>query len=186
MIFQETNLKGAFEIHLEPRADERGFFARSWCRNEFESHKLSSRLVQCNISFNSRKGTLRGMHYQVPPFAEAKVVRCTRGSIYDVIIDLRPESPTFREWVAFVVTPEKRNMVYVPEGYAHGFLTLEDNTEVFYQMSEFYDAESARGLRWDDPAFQISWPGTVEVISERDRSYPNFEEQCRFATVSST
>lgn len=175
MIFQETKLKGAFEIHLERKTDERGFFARSWCQNEFENHQLTSRLVQCNISFNSRKGTLRGMHYQVPPFAEAKVVRCTRGSIYDVVIDLRPESPTFTEWVAFVLTSEKWNMVYVPEGYAHGFLTLEDNTEVFYQMSEFYHPEAARGFRWDDPAFRILWPNEVQVISERDQSYPDFD-----------
>jgi dTDP-4-dehydrorhamnose 3,5-epimerase len=175
MIFQETKLKGTFEIQIEPKADERGFFARSWCQHEFEAHKLNPRLVQCNISFNVRKGTLRGMHYQVPPYAEAKVVRCTRGSVYDALIDLRPESPTFKQWVAVVLTAEKRNMVYVPEGFAHGFLTLEDNTEVFYQMSEFYNAESARGLRWDDPAFQISWPGKVEVISERDRGYADFE-----------
>jgi dTDP-4-dehydrorhamnose 3,5-epimerase len=175
MIFRETELKGAFEIHIEPRADERGFFARSWCRDEFEEHKLNSRLAQCNISFNSRKGTLRGMHYQVAPYAEAKVVRCTQGSVHDVLIDLRPESPTFKQWVAVSLTAENRKMVYVPEGFAHGFLTLEDNTEVFYQMSEFYSAESARGIRWNDPAFGIAWPGTVKVISERDRSYPNFE-----------
>jgi dTDP-4-dehydrorhamnose 3,5-epimerase len=175
MIFHETELKGAFEIHIEPRADERGFFARSWCRDEFEEHKLNPRLAQCNISFNSRKGTLRGMHYQVAPYAEAKVVRCTQGSVHDVLIDLRPESPTFKQWVAVSLTAENRKMVYVPEGFAHGFLTLEDNTEVFYQMSEFYSAESARGIRWNDPAFGIAWPGTVKVISERDRSYPNFE-----------
>jgi dTDP-4-dehydrorhamnose 3,5-epimerase len=175
MIFHETELKGAFEIHIEPKADERGFFARSWCRDEFEEHKLNSRLAQCNISFNSQKGTLRGMHYQVAPYAEAKVVRCTQGSVHDVLIDLRPESPTFKQWVAVSLTAENRKMVYVPEGFAHGFLTLEDNTEVFYQMSEFYSAESARGIRWNDPAFGIAWPGTVKVISERDRSYPNFE-----------
>lgn len=175
MIFQETKLKGAFEINLDPNADERGFFARCWCRKEFESNKLNSKLVQCNVSFNSRKGTLRGMHYQAAPYAEVKVVRCTTGAIYDVVLDLRPQSPTFRDWVALVLTAEKRNMVYVPEGCAHGFLTLEHETEVFYQMSEFYSPESARGFRWDDPAFQISWPGKVEVISERDRSYANFE-----------
>ncbi|MGH9400498.1 MAG: dTDP-4-dehydrorhamnose 3,5-epimerase [Terriglobia bacterium] len=175
MIFQETKLKGTFEIHLEPRTDERGSFARSWCQKEFESNKLNPKLAQCNISFNSRKGTLRGMHYQEPPYAEAKVVRCTTGAIYDVVLDLRPHSPTFKDWVALVLTAERRNMIYVPEGCAHGFLTLEDNTEVFYQMSEFYNPESARGFRWDDPAFQISWPEKVEMISERDRSYVNFE-----------
>ena len=174
MVFQETKLTGAFEIHLELRLDERGFFARSWCQKEFESHNLNSRLVQCNISFNLRKGTLRGMHYQVSPYAEAKLVRCTRGAIYDVLLDLRPESPTFKEWVAVVLTDDKRNMAYVPEGFAHGFLTLEDHTEVFYQMSEVYNAEASRGVRWDDPAFGIAWPEKVEVISERDRSYPNF------------
>jgi dTDP-4-dehydrorhamnose 3,5-epimerase len=129
--------------------------------------------VQCSISFNARKGTLRGLHYQAVPHAETKLVRCTKGAIYDVVVDLRPRSPTFREWTAVELTAEKRNMVYVPEGCAHGFLTLEDESEVFYQMSEFYDAESARGVRWDDPAFQIAWPGKVEVISERDRTYPN-------------
>lgn len=175
MIFQKTKLQGAFEIHLELKPDERGFFARCWCQKEFENNKLNPRLVQCNVSFSSRKGTLRGMHYQVPPYAEAKIVRCTRGAIYDVILDLRPQSPTFKSWVALVLTAERRNMAYVPEGCAHGFLTLEDETEVFYQMTEFYNTESARGLRWDDPAFQISWPRRVEVISERDRSYPDFE-----------
>ncbi len=175
MVFLETKLRGAFEIQLEPRLDERGFFARSWCQNEFESHKLNSKLAQCNISFNLRKGTLRGMHYQVFPYAEAKVVRCTRGAIYDALLDLRPESPTFKEWVGVVLAAEKWNMTYVPEGFAHGFLTLEDNTEVFYQMSEIYNAASARGVRWDDPAFGIAWPGGVEVISERDRTYPNFQ-----------
>ncbi|HTZ72388.1 MAG TPA: dTDP-4-dehydrorhamnose 3,5-epimerase family protein, partial [Candidatus Aquilonibacter sp.] len=131
--------------------------------------------AQCNISFNRRKGTLRGVHYQVPPYSEAKVVRCTHGSIYDVIVDLRPHSPTFKQWTAIVLTAEKRNMAYVPENCAHGFLTLEDETEVFYLMSEFYDAASARGVRFDDPAFGIAWPATVEVISERDRTYPDFE-----------
>jgi dTDP-4-dehydrorhamnose 3,5-epimerase len=175
MKFEETKLSGVFEIHIEPKADERGFFARSWCRNEFEAHGLDSRLAQCNISFNKRRGTLRGVHYQVAPYAEAKVVRCTHGSIYDVIVDLRPQSPTFKQWTAIVLTAEKRNMAYVPENCAHGFLTLEDETEVFYLMSEFYDAASARGVRWDDPAFGIAWPAEVEVISERDSTYPDFE-----------
>jgi dTDP-4-dehydrorhamnose 3,5-epimerase len=179
MTFHETKLHGVFEIHLEPAADGRGFFARSWCQKEFEEQGLNSRLVQCNVSFSAKKGTLRGMHYQVPPYAETKVVRCARGSIYDVVVDLRPQSPTFKQWISLVLTAEERNMVYIPEGCAHGFLTLEDKTEVFYQMSEFYNPESARGVRWDDPAFQIAWPAKAEVISERDRTYPNFESiQC--------
>lgn len=174
MIFHSTKLPGVFEIHLEPKADERGFFARSWCQKEFESNGLNPRLVQCNVSFNTHKGTLRGMHYQAAPYAEAKLVRCTRGAVYDVALDLRPHSPTFKHWVAAVLSAANRRMLYIPEGCAHGFLTLEDETEVFYQMSKFYNAESGRGVRWNDPAFQIAWPGDVEVISERDRTYPDF------------
>jgi len=175
MLFYETKLPGVFEIHLEPHSDDRGFFARSWCRKEFEAHGLNPRLVQCNVSFNLRKGTLRGMHFQAPPHAEAKLVRSTRGAIYDVVLDMRPSSPAYRNWIAVVLTSANRHMVYVPKGCAHGFLTLEDETEVFYQMSEFYDAESARGVRWNDPAFQIAWPERVEVISQRDAAYPDFE-----------
>jgi|SRR6266404_833147 dTDP-4-dehydrorhamnose 3,5-epimerase len=175
MIFDETKLPGAFEIRLEPRSDERGFFARTWCQNEFEAHGLNARLVQCSLSFNARKGTLRGMHYQVAPYAETKLVRCTKGAIYDVVLDLRPQSTTFKKWIAVILTAENRNAVYVPEGFAHGFLTLEDETEVLYQMSEFYNAESARGVRWDDPAFQITWPQKVQAISQTDRTYANFE-----------
>lgn len=174
MIFHETKIHGAFEIRLELIADERGFFARSWCAKEFENYGLNPKLAQCNVSFNSRKGTLRGMHYQAAPYAEAKLIRCTRGAIYDVVLDLRPQSKTFKGWISIVLTAGDRNMVYVPEGCAHGFLTLEDNSEVFYQMSQVYNAESARGVRWDDPAFHIQWPGKVEVISERDRAYPDF------------
>ena len=176
MFFHETKLQGVFEIHLEPHPDERGFFVRSWCQQEFARYSLNSRLVQCSISFNVRKGTLRGLHYQAAPHSETKVVRCTRGAIYDVVVDLRPQSPTFKAWIAAVLRATNRHMVYVPEGCAHGFLTLEDETEVFYQMSEFYHAESARGVRWDEPAFQFVWPGTVAVISERDRTYPNLEQ----------
>lgn len=175
MIFQETNLPGVFEIHLKPFRDVRGFFARSWCQKEFEDHGLNANVVQCNVSFNTRKGTLRGMHYQEAPKGEAKLVRCTSGSVYDVVIDLRPNSPTFKRWVAVTLTTQQRNMIYVPEGCAHGFLTLEDETEVFYQMSEFYNPELARGVRWDDPTFQIVWPEKIEVISERDRTYADFE-----------
>ncbi len=174
MIFHETKLQGVFEIHLEPKSDERGFFARAWCQKEFENKGLNSKLVQCSISFNSRKGTLRGMHYQAPPYAESKLVRCTKGAIYDVVVDLRSDSATYKNWIAVVLTATNRHMVYVPEGCAHGFLTLEDESEIFYQMSEFYNAESARGARWNDPAFQITWPEKVQVISERDRTYPDF------------
>lgn len=174
MKFLKSDLPGAVEIRLEPQADERGLFARAWCQEEFERHGLNSRLVQCNISYNERKGTLRGMHYQDEPFGEAKVVRCTAGAIYDVAIDLRAQSPTYRRWLGVVLSARERNMLYVPEGFAHGFLTLEDHTEIFYQMSEFYHPEAALGVRWDDPAFQIRWPGKIEVISERDRTYPDF------------
>jgi len=175
MIFRETRIPGVFEIRPELLTDERGFFARTWCQKEFEAHKLNPRLVQCSISFSKRRGTLRGMHYQIGEHAEAKLVRCTKGSICDIAIDIRRESPTFKSWVAVVLSAEERNMLYVPEGCAHGFLTLEDETEVFYQMSQIHNPESSRGVRWDDPAFRISWPGKVEVISERDRTYPNFE-----------
>lgn len=175
MTFHETKLAGVFEIHLEPRTDDRGFFARSWCQEEFQSHGLNSRLAQCSVSFNTRKGTLRGMHYQAAPFPEAKVVRCTQGAIFDVVVDLRPQSPTFKDWIGVNLTAANRYMLYVPEGCAHGFLTLEDETEILYQISEFYRAELSQGVRWNDPAFQIIWPAKVETISERDRTYPNFE-----------
>ncbi len=175
MIFQEINLPGVFEIGLEAFHDARGFFARSWCQKEFENHGLNPNVVQCNVSFNTRKGTLRGMHYQEAPKGEAKLVRCTSGSIYDVVIDLRPDSPMFKRWIAVTLTAQQRNMIYVPEGCAHGFLTLQDETEVFYQMSEFYSPELSRGVRWDDPAFQIVWQEKIEVISERDRTYADFE-----------
>jgi len=174
MNFSTTKIAGVFEIHIESHCDDRGFFARTWCQKEFEAQGLNASLVQCSVSFNAHKGTLRGMHYQVAPYAEAKLVRCVRGSVYDVVVDLRLGSSTFKQWVAGVLSAEKHNMFYVPEGCAHGFLTLEDKTEVFYQMSEFYNVESARGVRWDDPAFRITWPADIKIISERDRTYPNF------------
>ena len=177
MTFHKTKLPGVFEIRLEPQPDERGFFARCWCQEEFEKMGLNTRVAQCSVSFSTRKGTLRGIHYQAAPYSEAKVVRCTRGAIYDVVVDLRPDSPAFKNWIAVVLTASNRHMVYVPEGCGHGLMTLENDTEVFYQISEFYNPESARGVRWDDPAFQIAWPEKVEVISERDRTYPNFESQ---------
>lgn len=175
MIFRETKLPGVCEIDLDMLRDERGFFARSWCQKEFKEKGLTDRTAQCNISFNGQKGTLRGLHYQAAPFPEAKVVRCTAGSIYDVVVDLRADSQTYKQWIGVRLTAENRRMLYVPEGCAHGFLTLQDDTEVFYLMSEFYRPDLARGVRWDDPAFQISWPEKVEVISERDRTYPDFE-----------
>jgi dTDP-4-dehydrorhamnose 3,5-epimerase len=175
MTFHNTKLPGVFEIQLEPRLDERGFFARSWCQREFEEHGLNPHVVQCNVSFNTRKGTLRGMHYQMAPYPETKIVRCTHGAIYDVAVDLRSQSPTFKQWFAMVLSAVNRRMLYIPEGCAHGFLTLEDQTEILYQMSEFYHPDAACGVRWNDPAFQIAWPAKVEVISTRDRSYPDFE-----------
>ena len=174
MIFTETTLKGAFVIEPERRHDERGFFARTWCQREFAAEGLPLEWVQCNISFSRQRGTLRGMHYQAAPYEEAKLVRCTMGAIYDVIIDLRPESPTFRQWLAVELTADNRRMLFIPKGFAHGFQTLADDTEVFYQMSQFYAPEYARGVRWDDPAFKVSWPAEKRIISERDRGFPDF------------
>lgn len=175
MIFRDTALPGAYVIEPERHEDERGFFARTWCRREFAARGLNTQVVQCNVSFNRRKGTLRGLHYQVAPHEEAKLVRCTRGAVYDVIVDLRPRSPAFLRWIAVRLGAEDGRMVYVPEGCAHGFQTLEDDTEVFYQMSEFYAPECARGVRWDDPAFGIEWPAVAErVLSARDRTFPDF------------
>ena len=174
MIFTETPLRGAFVIEPEPLEDARGLFARTWCRREFEAHGLETRIAQCSTSFNKRKGTLRGMHYQVPPAAETKIVRCTRGSMYDVIIDLCPESPTFTRHFTVVLTAENRKMLYVPTGFAHGFQTLDDDTEVLYQISEFYSPDHSRGVRWDDPAFGIRWPDDDRTIVERDLAYPDF------------
>lgn len=174
MKFSETALKGAFIIEPERIEDERGFFARTFCRREFEARGLNPDLVQCSISFNHQRATLRGMHYQSAPHGEAKLVRCTRGAIYDVIIDLRPQSPTFRRWVAVDISAENHLMVYVPEGFAHGFQTLQDETEVSYHISEFYSPERARGVRWNDPAFAIGWPIADPVISVRDQTHPEF------------
>ncbi len=177
MIFIETILKGAYIIEIEKHEDERGFFARSWCQREFKKNGLNPGLVQCNTTFNRVKGTLRGMHYQVKPYEEAKLVRCTMGSLHDVIVDLRPDSSSFMHYVGVVLSRDNRKMLYVPEGFAHGFLTLDDNTEVFYQMSEFYHPESSRGFRWNDPAIGVEWPLDVEVISDMDRSYPDLKVQ---------
>jgi dTDP-4-dehydrorhamnose 3,5-epimerase len=212
MKFIETKLKGVYIIEVEKFEDDRGFFARTFCRREFEAHGLNPDIAQCNVSFNKKRGTLRGMHYQIAPYQEAKLVTCLRGSLYDVIIDLRPDSLTYRQWFAVVLSApwnviSKRSaasivhftsdiswltahslhdathgsqltahyrMVYIPEGFAHGFVTLMDNTEVFYQMSEFYMPEYARGIRWNDPVFEITWPFDIAVISEKDMRYPDF------------
>jgi dTDP-4-dehydrorhamnose 3,5-epimerase len=174
MIFKETELPGAFEIDLNLLEDERGFFARTFCRREFAEHGLNEAVAQCNLSFNRTKGTLRGMHLQLPPHAEDKLVRVVRGAIYDVIVDLREASPTYLKWIGVELTAENRSALYVPKGFAHGFQTLADDSEVFYQMSEFYAPECATGYRWDDPAFGIHWPLEITVISDKDRQYPAF------------
>jgi dTDP-4-dehydrorhamnose 3,5-epimerase len=172
LIFTETRLKGAFVIELEKKSDERGYFARTFCEHEFAEHGLKTHFVQCNTSFNRRKDTLRGMHFQAAPHEEAKLVRCTRGSLFDAIIDLRQGSPTYGGHIAETLSADNGKMLYIPEGFAHGFQTLADDTEIFYQMTEFYHAEAARGVRWDDPVFAIAWPAGERIILPRDREYP--------------
>lgn len=179
MIFAETRLQAAFVIDIDRLEDGRGFFARSWCEREFAAHGIETKFVQSNISFNAKKGTLRGLHYQAAPYEEAKLVRCTMGAIFDVIVDLRPNSQTYKEWVSVELTSENRRMIYVPKGFAHGFLTLADNCEVFYQMSEFYAAGYSRGIKWNDSVFGITWPAEVKVISGQDKSYPDFNSSRR-------
>jgi dTDP-4-dehydrorhamnose 3,5-epimerase len=176
MIFTETKLKGAYIIELEKIEDERGFFARTFCQDEFKKHGLNPCIAQCNISYNKKKGTIRGMHYQAKPYEEAKLVSCIKGSIYDVIIDLRDreDSETYCQWFA-VQLSSPSSQLYVPEGFAHGFQTLEDDTTVFYQMSEFYHPELARGIKWNDNKFGIILPLCIETISDKDRTYPDFE-----------
>jgi dTDP-4-dehydrorhamnose 3,5-epimerase len=175
MIFHPTPLPGAYLIEQQRFTDERGFFARTWCQQEFAEQGLDANLVQCSVSFNTLRGTLRGMHYQLPPFAESKVVRCTQGAIYDVMLDLRPTSPTFCQWFGAELSAANGRTLYIPKGFAHGFQTLTDNTEIFYQMSEFYAPASAGGARWDDPHFQITWPTAITVISAKDQAYPDFD-----------
>ncbi len=174
MRFQETSLPGAYVIEIDELRDARGFFARSFCAREFAARGLEASVAQCNISYNAKKGTLRGLHYQEPA-SEAKLVRAVAGSLFDVIVDLRPASPAYLRHETVVLAAAKRNQLFVPKGFAHGFQTLEDGTEVFYQMSEFYAAGQDRGLRWDDPVFGIRWPLAVSVISERDQSYPDWK-----------
>lgn len=174
MIFLQTDLKDARIIELERREDSRGFFARTWCQQEFEAHGLVARIVQASMSYNHTRGTLRGMHFQRAPYAETKLVRVVRGAIYDVIIDLRPESPSYRRWIGVELTADNYRTLYVPEGFAHGFQTLADHTEVLYQFSAFYTPGAEGGLRYDDPAFGITWPLPVSVISEKDSRWADF------------
>ncbi|QCR22828.1 dTDP-4-dehydrorhamnose 3,5-epimerase [Pontibacter sp. SGAir0037] len=174
MIFTETKLKGAFIIDVKRLEDERGFFGRSWCQREFEEHGLTANVVQANVSYNKKKGTLRGMHYQLSPYEETKLVRCTRGAIYDVIIDLRPDSPTYKQWIGVELTADSYRMLFVPEQFGHGFITLEDNTDVTYQVTQFYTPGAERGIRYNDPAFNIEWPIEPQIISEKDKAHPDF------------
>jgi len=174
MIFSETPLAGAYVIDLEPRADERGFFARAFCQNELEAHGLKTGIAQANVSFNHRRGTLRGMHYQVAPQAEVKMVRCTRGSIYDVIVDLRLGSKTQFQWFGVALSDENRKMLYVPEGFAHGYQSLTDGSEVFYLVTEFYAPGAEKGIRWNDPRFAIEWPIPDPVLSPKDAVHPDY------------
>nr|WP_290227278.1 dTDP-4-dehydrorhamnose 3,5-epimerase [Trichocoleus desertorum] len=175
MLFTETPLKGAFVIDLEQRSDHRGFFARTFCAKEFEDHGLKPTVAQCNLSYNHKQGTLRGMHYQTPPAAETKLIRCTQGGIYDVIIDMRPDSPTYLAHFGIELTAENRRALYVPEMFAHGYQALTDGAEVIYQVGEFYTPGYERGLRYNDPFFKIEWPLPVTEISEKDQSWPLFE-----------
>jgi dTDP-4-dehydrorhamnose 3,5-epimerase len=175
MIFTATGVEGVWVIEPERHEDERGFFARTWDAVEFQSRGLSADLSQCSVSYNCRRGTLRGLHYQEAPHAEVKLVRCTAGAIFDVAVDLRPDSPSFTRWFGAELTAENRTALYVPEGCAHGFLTLTDGAEVTYQISTPYVPNAGRGVRFDDPAFGVDWPGDVVVVNERDRSYPDFE-----------
>jgi dTDP-4-dehydrorhamnose 3,5-epimerase len=175
MIFTETPLKGAYLIDLEQHGDERGFFARVFCEREFAEHGLATRIVQTNDSLSACKGTLRGMHYQLAPKSETKVVRCLHGALHDIILDLRPDSPTFGQTFGADLTADNHRMMYVPKGFAHGFITLADGTEAFYLVDEFYAPECERGVRWDDPRFAIPWPSQPVVISEKDRGYRDFD-----------
>jgi dTDP-4-dehydrorhamnose 3,5-epimerase len=179
MIFTPTRLSGAYRIDLTRHQDERGFFARAWCQKEFEEAGLVSRIVQVNLSRSFKQGTLRGLHYQAAPYAETKVIRCTRGAIWDAIVDVRPASPTFKQWLGLELTADNYTMLYVPEGFAHGFITLTDDVEVTYQVSQFYTPGAERGIRWNDPALSVEWPEPVSVISEKDAHWPDFVDEGR-------
>jgi dTDP-4-dehydrorhamnose 3,5-epimerase len=175
MIFTEMKLRDAFLIDLEPIEDERGFFARAWCEQEFEEHGLETTIAQCNVSYNQRQGTLRGMHFQAAPYEEVKLVRCTRGAIYDVIIDLRPDSPTHKQWLGVELTAENRRGLYVPKGFAHGYQTLTAGSEIFYHVSQVYTPDAEGGVRWNDPAFNIEWPDPDgALLSDKDKRWPDY------------
>jgi len=180
MIFHQTTLPGAFVIEPKKIEDHRGFFARIWCQNELQQLGLKTELAQSNVGFSYRKGTLRGIHFQKPPHAEVKIVRCTRGALFDVILDLRPKSPTYKHWFGVELSDENSKMIYVPEGFAQGYITLADNTEMYYHTTEFYHSESATGVRYNDPEFGIAWPIDVAVISDQDRAWPDYSSRSRF------
>lgn len=175
MRFEETALDGAYVVEIEKIGDERGFFGRAWCAKEFEQRGLASNICQINSSYSVDAGTIRGLHYQVPPHAESKYIRCTQGRIFDVIIDLRRQSPTFLQWTGIELSAAEHKMLYVPEGFAHGFVTLEPNSEVYYPVTAYYEPSAERGIRFDDPLFNIAWPVPVTVYSDKDRSHPDFE-----------
>jgi len=176
VVFKETLLKGAFIIELEKIDDIRGFFSRVWCQEEYKAYGLNPNIAQCNLTFSASKGTLRGLHYQIAPYQEAKSVRCIRGKIYDVIVDLRPKSPTYSQWMGIELSAENRKMLYIPENFANGYLTLADNTEVFYQVSQLYSPGSQGGIRWNDPSINIKWPNSANlIITEKDKNWPDFK-----------
>lgn len=177
MKFLKTALKDAYLIEIEPNIDERGFFARKYCHKEFARHGIKFKPVQANVSYNHEKHTLRGMHFQKPPYEEAKLIRCVRGAIYDVIVDVRQNSPTRNDWIGAYLSEENKKMIYVPKGFAHGFLTLEEDTEVSYLMSEFYNPDFGSGFRWDDPAFNIEWPASVNKISNKDLNWSPYSKE---------
>lgn len=174
MIFTKTNLDGVLVLELERREDERGFFARAWCKEEFAAHGLNTQWVQANVGFTKKAGTVRGLHYQLAPYGEAKLLFCPKGAVFDVAVDVRPSSPTFKQWMGVELSEDNHKLFYVPEGFAHGYQALADNTELFYMVSQFYTAGYERGARWDDPAFRIEWPANVTIVSEKDKAWPDF------------
>jgi len=175
MTFTETFLKGAYVIDIDKINDDRGFFGRVWCHDQMANHGLKTKIIQSNCSFSSKKGTLRGLHFQIPPYQETKFMRCTKGAIYEVIIDLRKDSPTFKQWFGVKLTENNYKMLYVPENFANGFLTLEDESEANYMTTQVYNSDSERGIRWNDPTFNIEWPIDIQLVSEKDKSHPNFD-----------
>jgi dTDP-4-dehydrorhamnose 3,5-epimerase len=184
MIFTETKLKGAFTIEIKKLEDDRGFFGRAWCAREFEEHGLKANICQINTSLTKKKGTIRGMHFQVAPYHESKFVRCTHGRIYDVIIDLRPDSPTFMQWTGNELSRENNKMIFVPENFAHGFVSMTDDCEIYYPVTEFYAPGAEQGIRYDDGAFNINWPVKIEVVSEKDRNHPDFNPASLKSAIS--